>query len=74
MCAFPFLKVCLFLFCLVLAVCDDVKELHCGHHPHIIPGATASLTNEVYIGNPTPSVSKRIICLRISATIVSLLS
>lgn len=73
MCPFPFLNVPLLLCDLVLSVTQDVQKLYCRPSHHLIPGASAGLACCIYIGDPSPSVSKSLSCSSILLSISSLL-
>lgn len=73
MCPFPFLNVLFFLGNLVLSVGEDVQKLYCSPSHHIIPGTPAGLGGCIYIGDPSPLVSKSLSCSLIFPRISSLL-
>ena len=73
MCPFPIFYV-LFLLCnLIFPVGEDVQKLYCSPSHHLIPGTPAGLGGCIYIGDPSPFVSKSLSCSRIFPSISSLL-
>lgn len=73
MCPFPIFYVLFLLGKLVFPVGEDVQKLYCSPSHHLIPGTPAGLGGCIYIGDPSPLVSKSLSCSSILLRISSLL-